>query len=257
MAGLKLVLIIICSILFSTPVEYDDSPAENLDTYYQSGLDYYQSRAYQNAKASLEKVLENNWESPELYYNLGNVYYRLNDISGAVWAYEMCLHHDPTHEDAKFNLKLVNVNVKDRIAIPEAPIYLKLYMGIKERFTPNEWVKITLGLFVLFLLFVLVRKFWGYVWLLNFSENFMLILICITFLFSLHSIWSDSNISQGIIYTQSVDVLSEPNTQSITLFQVHEGLKVSITQNSRNWVEIELVDGKSGWISENQIRAIH
>jgi len=257
MAGLKLVLIIICSILFSTPVEYDDSHAENLDTYYQSGLDYYQSRAYQNAKTSLEKVLENNWESPELYYNLGNVYYRLNDISGAVWAYEMCLHHDPTHEDAKFNLKLVNVNVKDRIAIPEAPIYLKLYMGIKERFTPNEWVKITLGLLVLFLLFVLVRKFWGYVWLLNFSENFMLILICITFLFSLHSIWSDSNISQGIIYTQSVDVLSEPNTQSITLFQVHEGLKVSITQNSRNWVEIELIDGKSGWISGNQIRAIH
>ena len=257
MAGLKLVLIIICSILFSTPVEYDDSPAKNLDTFYQSGLDYYQSRIYQNAKASLEKVLENNWESPELYYNLGNVYYRLNDISGAVWAYEMCLHHDPTHEDAKFNLKLVNVNVKDRIAIPEAPIYLKLYMGIKERFTPNEWVKITLGLFVLFLLFVLVRKFWGYVWLLNFSENFMLILICITFLFSLHSIWSDSNISQGIIYTQSVDVLSEPNTQSITLFQVHEGLKVSITQNSRKWVEIELIDGKSGWISGNQIRAIH
>jgi len=257
MAGLKLVLIIICSILFSTPIEYDDSHAENLDTYYQSGLDYYQSRAYQNAKASLEKVLENNWESPELYYNLGNVYYRLNNISGAVWAYEMCLHHDPTHEDAKFNLKLVNVNVKDRIAIPEAPIYLKLYMGIKERFTPNEWVKITLGLFVLFLLFVLVRKFWGYVWLLNVSENIMLILICITFLFSLHSIWSDSNISQGIIYTQSVDVLSEPNTQSITLFQVHEGLKVSITQNSRNWIEIELVDGKSGWISGNQIRAIH
>jgi hypothetical protein len=257
MAGLKLVLIIICSILFSTPVEYNDSPAENLDAYYQSGLDYYQSRAYQNAKASLEKVFENNWESPELYYNLGNVYYRLNDISGAVWAYEMCLHHDPTHEDAKFNLKLVNVNVKDRIAIPEAPIYLKLYMGIKERFTPNEWVKITLGLFVLFLLFVLVRKFWGYLWILNFSENFMLILICITFLFSLHSIWSDSNISQGIIYTQSVDVLSEPNTQSIILFQVHDGLKVSITQNSRNWVEIELVDGKSGWVSENQIRVIH
>ena len=256
MAGLKLVLII-SSILFSTPVEYVDSHSENLDTYYQSGLDYYQSRAYQNANESLEKVLENNWESPELYYNLGNVYYRLNDISGAVWAYEMCLHHDPTHEDAKFNLKLVNVNVKDRIAIPEAPIYLKLYMGIKERFTPNEWVKITLGLFVLFLLFVLVRKFWGYLWILNFSENFMLILICITFLFSLHSIWSDSNISQGIIYTQSVDVLSEPNTQSITLFQVHEGLKVSITQNSRNWVEIELIDGKSGWISGNQIRAIH
>jgi len=250
-------MFIYCSLIFSTPVEYDNSSAKNLNTYYHSGLDFYQSRAYQNAKSAFEKVLENNWESPELYYNLGNVYYRLKDISGAVWAYEMCLYHAPTHGDAKFNLKLANVNVKDRIAIPEAPIYLKLYMGIKERFTSNQWIKITLGLFVLFLFFVLLRKFWGYLPTLNFSENFMLILICITFLFSIHSIWTDSNISQGIIYTQSVDVLSEPNTQSTTLFQVHEGLKVSITQNSSNWVEIELVDGKSGWIPGNQIRTIH
>ena len=95
----------LCSFMFATPVEYGDSPAESLDTYYKSGLDFYESRAYQNAKSAFEKVLENNWESPELYYNLGNVYYRLNDISGAVWAYEMCLHHDPTHEDSEFNLK--------------------------------------------------------------------------------------------------------------------------------------------------------
>ena len=127
MVGVKL-LFICSSLIFATPIEPGNIPAENLDTYYQSGLDFYQSRAYQNAKSAFEKVLENNWESPELYYNLGNVYYRLNDISGAVWAYEMCLYHSPTHEDAKFNLKLVNVNVKDKIAIPEAPIYLKLYI---------------------------------------------------------------------------------------------------------------------------------
>ena len=256
MAGCKWIFIFY-SLIFSNPLEYDDSRSENLDAYYQSGLDFYQSRAYQNAKTSFEKVLENNWESPELYYNLGNTYYRLNDISGAVWAYEMCLHHDPTHEDSEFNLKLVNINVKDRIAIPEAPIYLKFYMGIKERFTPNEWVKITLGLLVLFLLILLVRIFWGYLPVLNFSENFLLILVFITLFFTVNSIWSDSNISQGIIHLETVSVLSEPNIQSTTLFKVHEGLKVSVTQRSREWLEIELIDGKIGWIFENQIKLIN
>jgi hypothetical protein len=256
MAGCKWIFIFY-SLVFSNPLEYDDSRSENLDAYYQSGLDFYQSRAYQNAKTSFEKVLENNWESPELYYNLGNTYYRLNDISGAVWAYEMCLHHDPTHEDSEFNLKLVNINVKDRIAIPEAPIYLKFYMGIKERFTPNEWVKITLGLLVLFLLILLVRIFWGYLPVLNFSENFLLILVFITLFFTVHSIWSDSNISQGIIHLERVSVLSEPNVQSTMLFKVHEGLKVSVTQRSREWLEIELIDGKIGWIFENQIKLIN
>ena len=98
MVGLKSIFICF-SFIFCTTVESEDSLAENLDANYQSGLDSYQSRSYQNAKSAFEKVLENNWESPELYYNLGNVYYRLNDISGSVWAYEMCLYHEPTHED--------------------------------------------------------------------------------------------------------------------------------------------------------------
>ena len=256
MTGCKWILIFY-SLMLSAPLEYGDSRSESLDVYYQSGLDFYQSRAYQNAKTSFEKVLKNNWESPELYYNLGNTYYRLNDISGAVWAYEMCLHHEPTHEDSEFNLKLVNVNVKDRIAIPEAPIYLKFYMGIKERFTSNQWVKIILGLLILFLLFVLVRHFWGYFPVINSFENFLLILMFIILFFTVNSIWSDSNISQGIIHLETVSVLSEPNIQSTTLFKVHEGLKVSITQKSRKWLEIELIDGKIGWIFENQIKLIN
>jgi len=257
MRGLNMIMLVYLGFVYSIPVEAIYIPSDDLDTYYQSGLDAYQSRTYEKAKSAFEKVLENNWESSELYYNLGNVYYRLGDTAGAVWAYEMCLYHDPTHEDAEFNLKLTNVKVKDRIAIPEAPIYLKLYLGVKERFTSNEWVKITLGFLILFLFFVLLRKFRGYSNIINFSENFAIALICISLFFASHSIWSDSNISQGIIQSQSVNVVSEPNLESTRLFQVHEGLKVSILQNSRNWVEIELVDDKSGWINKQNIRVIH
>jgi len=257
MRGLNLFWFFGLGFIFAIPIDTLDKPLDGLDFYYQSGLDAYQSGEYENAKTAFEQVLENNWESPELYYNLGNVYFRLNDISGAVWAFEMCLFHDPTHEDAAFNLKLTNVNVKDRIAIPEAPIYLKLYLGVKERYTPNEWVKFTLGFLILFLLFVIIRKFGGYSTAVNVSENLAIILVFISFSFTFHSLWSDSKITEGIIDTYSIDVLSEPNTSSIVLFQVHEGLKVSIAQHSKNWLEVELVDGKRGWINEKNIRIIH
>ena len=56
MVGLKF-MFICCSLIFATPVEYGDSPVKNLDIYYQSGLDFYQSRAYQNAKSTFEKVI--------------------------------------------------------------------------------------------------------------------------------------------------------------------------------------------------------
>ena len=74
---------------------------------------------------------------------------------------------------------------------------------------------------------------------------------------SVHSLWSKSNISEGVVYTKFIDVLSEPNIQSIKLFQVHEGLKISISQKTADWIEIELLDGKSGWVSADFIRAIH
>ena len=74
--------------------------------------------------------------------------------------------------------------------------------------------------------------------------------------FMLHSIWSESSVNQGIIYYSTVEARSEPNTFSSRLFEVHEGLKVSVNQTSKNWVEIELLDGKSGWIENHQIRLI-
>ena len=76
------------------------------------------------------------------------------------------------------------------------------------------------------------------------------------FIFTLHSIWTGNSVSQGIIYFSSIEARSEPNSFSTRLFKVHEGLKVSVNQISENWMEIELLDGKVGWIEESQIRLI-
>ena len=69
-------------------------------------------------------------------------------------------------------------------------------------------------------------------------------------------VMTDNTVNQGIIYYSVVEIRSEPNTFSAQLFAVHEGLKVSVKQTSENWVEIELMDGKTGWIENHQIRLI-
>ena len=71
-----------------------------------------------------------------------------------------------------------------------------------------------------------------------------------------HAIWTSNSVNQGIIYNRQVEVRSEPNIFSIRLFEVHEGLKVSVNQISDNWIGIELLDGKTGWIQETEIRLI-
>ena len=68
--------------------------------------------------------------------------------------------------------------------------------------------------------------------------------------------WTDNSLSLGVIYAAKVEAHSEPNMFSTRLFEVHEGLRVSINQAVNDWVEIELLDGKTGWIENNQIRLI-
>ena len=86
---------------------------------YQNGLDAYSDGNYQLTIQEMESILRQNWESPQLYYNLGNAYFREKGVGGSVWAYEKCLLLDPSHSDAKYNLSIANLNVIDKIETPE------------------------------------------------------------------------------------------------------------------------------------------
>ena len=249
MGGCRLQLFIIIFIfpLFAIP--------ESIEQHYDKGLAALSNNQYDLAIQEFETILDNNWDSPGLYYNLGNAYYRNGNTSGSVWAYESCLRLSPTYTDAEYNLKLAILKVKDRVDLPDPPIYLKWYMGIKEHFTPSVWINLTLIILFLLSLLVTVSRILSVV-SLNYISGIFSSLFFISLFFTFHSIWTENSVNQGIIYYSAVEARSEPNTYSAQLFTVHEGLKVSVNQTSENWVEIELMDGKTGWIENQQIRLI-
>ena len=228
---------------------------EEIPFHYENGIDAYRNGQFDLAIQEFEFILENNWDSPELYYNLGNAFYRSGNIAGAVWAYESCLKLSPTHTNARYNLKLANLKVKDRVDLPEPPLYLKWYLGIKEQFTPSEWINISLFILLLFTLAATLSRFLPNSVLVNLRGIILSVLFVVIF-FTLHSIQTENSVNAGIIYDSKVEVRSEPNSFSTRLFEVHAGLKVSIGQISDNWITIELLDGKTGWIENNQIRLI-
>ena len=144
MTGLNKILIIL-----SLSIPLMAVQDETLRTY-ENGMDAYRKGQYDLASQEFESILSNNWDSPELYYNLGNAFYRSNDIAGSVWAFENCLKLSPTHEDAKYNLKLANLKVIDRMDLPEPPIYLKWYLNIKEQFNSSKWINLSFFILLIF-----------------------------------------------------------------------------------------------------------
>ena len=228
---------------------------EEIPLHYENGMDAYRNGQFDLAVQEFEVILENNWDSPELYYNLGNAFYRSGNTAGAVWAYESCLKLSPTHTNASYNLKLANLKVKDRVDLPEPPLYLKWYLGIKEQFTPSKWINISLFILLLFSLAAILCRFLSNS-VLNNLRGIVLSVLFVAMFFTFHSIWMKNSVKDGIIYDSKVEVRSEPNSFSTRLFEVHAGLKVSIGQISDNWITIELLDGKTGWIEEDEIRLI-
>jgi len=222
---------------------------------YGMGMEAYKNGQYDLAIQEFESILSNNLDSPELYYNLGNAFYRIGNTSGAVWAFESCLKLSPSHSDAKYNLMLANLKVVDKMVLPEAPIYLKWYLVIKEQFTPSTWINISLFILLIFSIIMTVSQMISSSILQHLRESIIVIFFVSLFL-TIHSIWTDNSLSLGVIYATKVEAHSEPNVFSTRLFEVHEGLRVSINQAVDDWVEIELLDGKTGWIENNQIRLI-
>lgn len=222
---------------------------------YQNSLNAYGNSNYQLAVQEMEEILKHNWESPQLYYNLGNAYFRQKNVAGSIWAYEKCLSLNPSHSDAEYNLSLANLNVVDKIDLPEPPIYLKWYDTLRNYFNPQGWINVFVFSLLTLSILIAIRKILRQNWIKNF-ETFLIIELILAFFICIHSYIDLQSNPEGIIYDQVVIAYSEPNEYSSKIVEVHEGLKVEILSYKENWVNFELLDGTVGWIMKNQIREL-
>ena len=177
---------------------------------YENGIDAYRKGQYDLAIQEFESILLDNWDSPELYYNLGNAFYRVGNIAGTIWAFESCLRLSPNYEDAKYNLKLANLKVIDRMDLPEPPIYLKWYLSIKEQFTPSTWINISLFIFFIFSIIITASRMTSSSMLQHLRGSIIVVFFVSLFL-TIHSIWIDNSLSLGVIDATRVEAHSEPN----------------------------------------------
>ena len=219
---------------------------------YEDGISAYKNENYSNAIEFFKQILDLEYESEQLYYNLGNAYYLDNNISLSIWSYEKCLKLNPLNGDALFNLKLSNLNVKDRIEIPDPPLGLKMFRLLKSIFLPSEWINLWMLLFLLISILYFLRK----IFFMDYVQNIeMVVFSIILFLLfpGIFSIYDKYAINEGIIISPKISVYSAPNDSSTELFYIHEGLKVDIEGYEKQWLRITLIDGKEGWIQSKQI----
>ena len=232
--------------------------SKDFDQNFNQANNYYNHSKYLESIKIYESILDGGWESSNLYYNLGNSFFRQNQIGQSVWAYKKALKMDPRNEELIKNLSIAEAKIKDRIILPDEFYFVKVYGNFKSRYTLKEWL-LAGGIIVLFtVVSFLISEFH----IINNLKIVKVVKILILLTVTIHIVildkfFDDDDDKFGIIIDNQVKAYSGPfyGDNSI-LFNINEGIEVMIKQNQKNWTEIILLDGKRAWIISNKIRLL-
>ena len=230
----------------------------NAVTKAEADSAYVQER-YQQAAKDYEALLKLG-VSADLYYNLGNCYYRMDQMTQAVLNYERALLLSPGDKDIRFNLQMARSKTIDKITPESEMFFVTWYRSLVNVQSVDSWARTALiSLFVAIVL-ALLYLFANPIWLrkVGFFGGFLLLLV---FLISNLFAWQQKrNLTQrsgAIIIKSAVNVKSTPSKNGTDLFILHEGTKVTITDATmKDWKEIRVGDGKEGWLETSEIEVI-
>lgn len=219
----------------------------------------YARQQYQQAIKDYEELLHDG-VSAELYYNLGNAYYRTDNITRAVLNYERALLLSPGDGDIRFNLQMARSKTIDKITPESEMFFVTWYHALVNIMSVDGWARTALVSFALAIVLALVYLFSARIWVrkVDFFGGLAFIAVFILAnLFAYQQRQELVNRTGAIIISSAVPVKSTPSKSGTDLFILHEGTKVEITDGTmRGWKEISVADGKEGWIETSKIEII-
>ena len=219
----------------------------------------YIRQQYQQAIADYEALLKQG-VSADIYYNLGNAYYRTDNITRAVLNYERALLLSPGDRDIRFNLQLARSKTIDKITPESEMFFVTWYRTLVNVMSVDGWARMSLVSLAVAIILALCYLFTSRVWMQKtgfFGALLMLMLFAVSNIFAWQQKDQLVNRTGAIVMSPAVQVKSTPSKNGTDLFILHEGTKVEITDSSmKEWKEIRIADGKEGWIEASKIELI-
>jgi len=210
----------------------------------------YQAGDYQKAAVHYQSAATAGYQAFELYYNLGNCYYKLQQVGKSLLYYEKAARINPSDPDLQHNLELSRLQVVDKIITPPEFFWQRIGRSIKSALSLDQLA----GFLLLWLVLAAVavigkwfvhrdpwRRLTGTLWMP------LVILAALWALFFFVRVNQSSHDRAAIIMEHKVSILSAPSDNSTEVFALHEGCKVRLEEKSGGYVRISLPDGKVGW----------
>jgi len=243
---------VVVALLMMLPMGAHAATKAEADSAYLRG-------EYQQAIKDYENLLKKG-ASADIYYNLGNAYYRTENITQAVLNYERALLLSPGDRDIRFNLQLARSKTIDKIVPESEMFFITWYHSLVNLMSVDGWARTAILSLSLVIVLSLLYLFSERIWLRKVGFFGGIVMLLVFLLGNLFASQQKQNLQfrkGAIVIATSVAVKSTPAKNGTDLFILHEGTKVNITDGSmKDWKEIRLADGKEGWIESKKIEMI-
>ena len=239
-------------ILMLMPLSANAITKQNADDEYAKGN-------YQQAIKDYQEILKTGVSS-EIYYNLGNAYYRTDNITQALLAYERALQLSPGDNDIRFNLQYARSKTIDKITPETEMFFVTWYHSLVNFTSVDRWANTAIVSIIMALLLILVFLFAPQMWARKsgfYGSAAFLLLFAFANLFAFQQKHELETKQGAIVIAPTVNVKKTPAASGTDVFVIHEGTRVDITDRGmKQWRGIKLADGREGWLKTSQIEEI-
>lgn len=249
-ASVKMIL----AVLFLTA-----ATAASAEVTKQSADEAYKTGNYQKAIEEYQQLLK---EGPAatLYYNLGNAYFRTDNITQAIIAYERALVLDPGDNDTRYNLEFARSKTIDKVTPESEMFFFSWYRSLVKLCSVDGWARLAVISVILVLLLVLMYLFGPRLILRQigfYGAVLFLLLFAVSNLFAWQQKRYHDQHRAAVVTAPSVSVHKTPGANGNEAFVLHEGTHVNINDTTiQHWYGIRLDDGREGWLPVNSVEEI-
>jgi tetratricopeptide (TPR) repeat protein len=247
-----LTIVILAGVIAGIPLRGFGITKADADLVYKQGN-------YQQAITDYRDLLKRG-EAAELYYNLGNAYYRSDSLTQAILAYERAALLSPGDPDIRFNLQFARSKTIDKITPQSQMFFVSWYWSLVNFTSVDRWAKVGIAAIIVALLLMLAYLFAPQLTVRKvgfFGSALFLLVFLLSGLFA----WQQKQLLEqrggAIVTAPSVSVKHTPAKGGADDFVLHEGTRVDITDRGvKGWYEVRVADGREGWIPTDRVELI-
>ncbi|TMM59170.1 tetratricopeptide repeat protein [Maribacter algarum] len=229
------------------------------DALFKDATDAYNAGNYNKAIENYLEIVKAGQHSPELYFNLGNSYYKLNQVAPSIYYFEKALLLKPNDPEIKNNLAYAQNMTLDAIELMPETGLSKIYQEITGFLSFDQWGYVAIVFMILFVLLYIGFYYLKYATQkrIAFITSIVSLLLAVVSVVLAFLQYADFQTDQpAIVFDSEAKVTSEPNKRSQVVFTLHEGTKLNVLEELDGYKKIRIADGQTGWLSSESIKLL-